>query len=142
MNSSRGRVGMSKADHVANLLRKTIENGATAGEEASAIQLAHMLVRQHGLDMDAFRLALDRIGDPPRYIITRDGFLMPAAARVAEAPPRRPAQNDDEEQPAQSEPGPERECSHSPTGRHRMEQHMRGTLPTGASYCIHCGLRG
>lgn len=120
----------SKHEQVEFLLRKTVENGATPGEEVSAVQLAHMIVRQHALDMDQFRAALAKIGRPPRYHITADGFLVPAEAPAgASAAPHHAA------------PEPPDACPVSPTRRHRMEKFMQGTLATGQLYCVHCGLK-
>lgn len=137
MTTARTRAESSKDDQVAHLLRKTIENGATPGEEVSAIQLAHMIVRQHGLDLDAFRAALAKVGDPPRYRITPDGFLVPAGAtRAADEAGRAPRDGAGTAQAAVED-----FCPESPTGRHRLEKYMRGTVATGLLYCIHCGLR-
>jgi len=137
MTTARARAESSKDDQVAYLLRKTIENGATPGEEVSAIQLAHMIVRQHGLDLDAFRAALAKVGDPPRYRITHDGFLVPAGPTQTAAEPG--GASPDGASTAQATV--EDSCPESPTGRHRMEKYMRGTVATGLLYCIHCGLR-
>lgn len=156
---SRYRDTTSKDRLVADLLRKTIENGATAGEEASAIQLAHMLVRQHGLDIDVFRACLELVGDPPRYVLTQDGFLVPTHLLRAADPAPGPAHGHDQgyghgpgnhprrrrtDQQHSSQYGganPQDRCPVSPTGRHRMERYMRGTRATGAMYCLHCGFR-
>ena len=129
-SARRRGTGKSKEDLVADLLRKTVENGATPGEEVSSVQLAHLLVRQHHLDMDAFKLALGRIGTPPRYEITPDGFLVPAMLR---ANPGRGS--------ADTSADPVDGCRLSPTGRHRMVPYMRGTFATGALHCVHCGVR-
>src|SRR5579863_3445310 len=145
MTRERFRPARTRDDQVGHLMRKTVENGATPGEEASAIQLAHMIVRQNGLDLDAFKAALAKIGNPPRYAITQDGFLVPVESRSGEAPgsrPRRRAGPDDLRGEAGAGPatadGP---CRDSPTGLHRMERHMRGTVATGVMYCLHCGFR-
>lgn len=148
MTTERIRASNTRDDQVGYLLRKTVENGATPDEEISAVQLAHMIVRQRGLDLDDFKVALAKIGNPPRYAITPDGFLVPVeAVRTAEvhgAGPRgRPDWDDDlrrdvgGEQAAVAD-GP---CRLSPTGFHRMETYMRGTVATGVLYCLHCGLR-
>ena len=120
----------SKHEQVEFLLRKTVENGATPDEEVSAVQLAHMIVRQHGLDMDAFKAALGKIGKPPRYHITGDGFLVPAEPRAGASAA-----------PGDAAAGPPDICPVSPTRRHRMEKFMQGTLATGQLYCVHCGLK-
>jgi len=133
---------------VADLLEKTIENGATPDEEKSAVQLAHQLTRQHGLDMDYFKLALERVGNPPRYLLTADGFLLPATAL-------RPPQWNGAERRRRTWDGADRrrssgraepaagsvECRASPTGQHRMQPVMQGTFRTGTESCIHCGTR-
>jgi hypothetical protein len=147
------RAGKSKESLVADLLRKTIENGATPSEEVSAVQLAHMLVRQHNLDIDIFRANLSSIGDPPRYLLTSDGFLVPTKVIGGTASPAgghasgqgqghtygsghpRRRRDDHPQQSAADR------CPISPTGRHRMERYMRGTRATGAMYCLHCGYR-
>jgi hypothetical protein len=132
---------MTKDEQVAALLRKTVENGATPSEEVAAIQLAYMMVRQNRLDLDLFKHALSQIGDPPRYIITSDGFLLPVTALAAAAPQADATRQGTVRNEETPRPAPARECSHSPTGRHRMEPHYRGTVLTGDVYCIHCGLR-
>jgi hypothetical protein len=145
-------------------MRKTLENGATPSEEASAIQLAHMLVRQHDLDLDVFRACLSMIGEPPRYLLTPDGFLVPThLLQSAEphldpsrghnygyglgshgighghGPANHPRRRRTDNQQATGSAGDY--CPISPTGRHRMERYMRGTRSTGAMYCLHCGYR-
>jgi hypothetical protein len=147
MMRARSRAAKSKDSQVENLLRKTIENGATPGEEVAAVQLAHMVVRQNGLDLDVFKAALAKIGDPPRYVITHDGFLLPVrtlpaanavgAGRISS----RMGSADEEDGPARTNVAADESCLQSPTGLHRMERHMQGTVSTGALYCIHCGFR-
>jgi hypothetical protein len=137
------------ARRVAELLEKTVENSATPDEEKSAVQLAYLLTRQHGLDIDQFKLALARIGAPPRYLVTVDGFLVPAATmrppawdgkdrrhRAWDGNDRRRGATSGERRAADA-----RECLESPTGRHRMVPIMQGTFRTGIESCIHCGTR-
>lgn len=144
MMTGQGRAESSKDEQVEYLLRKTIENGATAGEEVSAVQLAHMIVRQHGLDMDAFKAALAKIGHPPRYRITEDGFLVRAEAEqpgdAFDATPRREAEEAARQYAGAAQTAVD-DCPVSPTRRHRMEKFMQGTLATGQLYCIHCGVK-
>ena len=133
--------GAGWARRVADLLEKTVENGATAEEEKSAVQLAYLLTRQHGLDVEQFKLALANVGKPPRYLLTRDGFLVPAATL-------RPPAWDGVERRRRAWDGPDRrhaaptlECPSSPTGQHRMVPMMQGTFRTGVESCLHCGTR-
>jgi hypothetical protein len=134
----------TKEAQVAVLLKKTVENGATRGEETSAVQLAHMLVRQHGLDIDAFKIALAKVGDPPRYAINIDGFLIPTetvrAADGARASLRAAGPTADETDMPELAWATGR-CLASPTGRHRFERYARGTLVFENVYCLHCGIR-
>jgi hypothetical protein len=146
MTTERIRTARVKDEQVGHLMRKTVENGATPGEEVSAIQLAHMIVRQRGLDLDAFKAALAKIGDPPRYAITEDGFLVPAeAGRTKEAQGPGPHRRGDSDALHKGAGGgqaaADEACRASPTGFHRMEKYMRGTLATGVLYCLHCGIR-
>lgn len=68
-------------EKVADLLAKTIEAGCTPDEEASAVRQAELLVRQYGLDVDAFRASVEAIGgDEARYAFSDKGFLMEADA--------------------------------------------------------------
>ena len=131
------------------LLEKTVENGATIGEEKSAIQLAYQLTRQYGFDVDEFQKKLSRVGRPPRYLITGDGFLVPATS--LQSPPwdgterRRRGWDGTERRRfrdgggAAAAPGPE--CPASPSGKHRMTPIMQGTFRTGFEGCVHCGTR-
>jgi hypothetical protein len=125
---------------VDDLLNKTMERGATADEEKSAVQLAYQLTRQHGLDIGEFKARLETIGAPPRYLVTADGFLLPT--RVVE-PARR--WDGTERRRRAATPEQERsgghECPASPTGRHFMVPLMRGTFPSGIENCAHCGAR-
>lgn len=140
------------ARRVADLLEKTVENGATAGEERSAVQLAYQLTRQHGLDIDNFKLALGRIGAPPRYLLTADGFLLPATALRAlpwDGVERRHRRWDGSERRRSRDGGGAGaapaastvECPASPSGQHRMTPVMQGTFRTGYESCVHCGTR-
>jgi hypothetical protein len=142
MDTHAERAGWGR--RIADLLNKTVENGATADEEKSAVQLAYQLTRQHGLDIGEFRVRLAMIGVPPRYLVTGDGFLLPfAAVRIAE-PARGWDGNERRSSPAASSDGvglDGRECRDSPSGRHRMVPLMRGTFPTGIENCVHCGAR-
>lgn len=139
---------------VDDLLEKTIENGCTPDEEKSAIQLAFLLTRQHGLGMDNFRLALERVGKPPRYLITGDGFRMPATAwrsapwdgvdrrrRNWDGNDRRRARGGGGGGGAAHAAADGLECPASPSGKHRMTPVMQGTFRTGYESCIHCGTR-
>jgi hypothetical protein len=131
------------ARRIADLLNKTIENGATAEEEKSAVQLAYQLTRQHGLDIGEFKARLGMVGVPPRYLLTNDGFLLPFAAARAVEPAR--AWDGSERRRAggaSDRARPQgRECPDSPNGQHRMVPMMRGTFPTGIENCAHCGAR-
>ena len=51
-----GRAGWTR--RITDLLNKNIENGATAEEEKSAVQLAYQLTRQHRLDIGEFKVRL------------------------------------------------------------------------------------
>lgn len=62
---------MKHDEQVRSLLSKTIEAGATEGEEIAAVQKAFQLIRQHGLDAAEFAF-------PPRFAIDDRGFLVPA----------------------------------------------------------------
>ncbi|HEX3863762.1 MAG TPA: hypothetical protein VHY35_18935 [Stellaceae bacterium] len=143
----RSRGPRSKDEQVELLLRKTVENGATPGEEVAAIQLAYLIARQNGIDPAIFKTALEKIGDPPRYMLTADGFLVPthvtrpAAARDTGERRRWTDAHGTRGGAERTQAAPDRECPVSPTGRHRMERYMRGTFPTGMQYCLHCGLR-
>ena len=136
--AGRERRTRSKDEQVADMLNKTVERGATEEEEKSAVQLAYQLVRQYRLDLDEFKASLARIGNPPRYTLTDDGFLMPAA--VARPIPPDPPKRDDS-RPAPSAPPTPGLCPLSPSGRHHMVPFMHGTLMTGVEYCAHCGAR-
>ncbi len=142
MDTNAERAGWVR--RIADLLNKTIENGATTDEEKSAVQLAYQLTRQHGLDIGEFKVRLAMIGVPPRYLVTGDGFLLPfAAVRIAE-PARGWDGTERRSRPAgaSEQAGPDgRECPASPSGRHRMVPFMRGTFPTGIENCVHCGAR-
>ena len=117
----------AKTAEVAALLRRTRDNGATEREEVEAVQMAYAIARTHRLDLDSFRVLLDGIGYPPRYALTESHFLVPADL-IAAAHAARGL-------------GLRRECHQSPTGHHRMVAEMRGTFPTGAQHCVHCGHR-
>jgi len=125
------------------LLNRTIENGATPGEEKTAVQLAYQLTRQHHLDIESFKARLRMIGSPQRYMLTGDGFLVPFATVQADAPrtwdgrERRRRSHGGAESPRQAA----YECPSSPTGQHRWVPFMRGTFPTGIENCVHCGAR-
>lgn len=143
MNSDAERAGWLR--RVTDLLNKTVENGATPDEEKSAVQLAYQLTRQHGLDVGDFKARLSMIGAPPRYLLTNDGFLVPAGAvmRSAEPPPRPWDGNERRRSaagPGRAEGGG-RECQVSPSGQHRWVPFMRGTFATGIENCAHCGAR-
>jgi hypothetical protein len=132
---------------VSALLAKTVEKGAAPEEEKSSVQLAYQLTRLHDLDVDVFKQALARIGSPPRYLVTQDGFLMPATVARGAAPwdgteRRRRAWDGTERRSrgsARAAPGPE--CPASPSGKHRMTPIMQGTFRTGFEGCVHCGTR-
>lgn len=128
---------------ITDLLNKTIENGATAEEEKSAVQLAYQLRRQHGLDVGEFKVRLAMVGTPPRYLLTSDGFLLPFTAAQAAQPTRAWDGTERRRAAAGTErvnPGG-RECPDSPNGQHRMVPVMQGTFPTGVENCLHCGAR-
>jgi hypothetical protein len=78
----RVRAAKTKQDQVNDLLAKTVENGCTIEEEKSSVQLAYQLSRQYKdeIDQPGFIAALYGIGDPARYAVTDDGFLVPAEA--------------------------------------------------------------
>src|SRR5579863_6498724 len=139
MDTNSERAGWAR--RIADLLNKTIENGATADEEKSAVQLAYQLTRQHGLDIGEFKVRLAMIGVPPRYLVTGDGFLLPFAVVRAVEPARGWDGTERRRAAAASEQaGAEgRECPDSPSGRHRMVPLMRGTFATGIESCVHCG---
>ncbi len=129
---------------VSALLEKTVENGTTLDEEKSSVQRAYLLTRQHGLDIDVFKVRLSMIGKPQRYLLTQDGFLVPAATV---RPPEQPSRPWDGTERRRSTAGsgraaPDgRECAVSPSGQHRWVPFMRGTFPTGIENCAHCGAR-
>jgi hypothetical protein len=79
-----GKVRRAKTamDQIEDLLRKTVENGATPAEEASSVQLAYQLSRSgKDVDQDEVKKLIEAIGgEGPRYAITDDGFLVPASA--------------------------------------------------------------
>ncbi|MBV9826460.1 MAG: hypothetical protein JO001_12445 [Alphaproteobacteria bacterium] len=129
------------------LLRRTQENGATLREELASVQRAYALLRHHELDAAFFRMRLGRIGDPPRYQLTDDGFLVPTVL-LEDDRDRSDHPDAATRQGARAHPRGERAgadidgyCPLSPSGKHRMERYFRGTFATGAIYCIHCGLR-
>ncbi len=126
MNTDAERAGWAR--RITDLLNKTIENGATAEEEKSAVQMAYQLTRQHALDMGEFKAKLAMVGSPPRYLITSDGFLLPFAAVRPDDPARSWDGSERRSRAAASErTQPDaRECPDSPSGQHRMVASMRG----------------
>jgi hypothetical protein len=127
------------------LLEKTIEKGALPEEEKSSVQLAYQLTRQHDLDINIFKQALEKMGPPPRYLVTQDGFLVPAVAVRGTGPwdgsDRRRRGWDGVERRRFAAAAAAPECPSSPTGRHRMQPIMQGTFRTAFEGCIHCGTR-
>jgi Protein of unknown function (DUF2786) len=56
----KARTKRTPAEIVSALLDKTIENGATAGEELAAVAKAEQLIAKHGLDRSQFQFPPDR----------------------------------------------------------------------------------
>jgi hypothetical protein len=62
MATTEPRTRTRRAPHeiVRALLDKTVENGATAGEERAAVAKAEQLIAKHGLDREGFEFPPDR----------------------------------------------------------------------------------